>query len=67
MALTGNGWMFTSLDASRAYLYSEHAMSWVEAEDFCQMIYGHLATGCQPPCFEVDVIKCVLQMILQNI
>ena len=47
MALTGNGWMFTSLDASRAYLYTEHAMSWVEAEDFCQMIYGHLATGCQ--------------------
>lgn len=44
MALTGNGWMFTSLDASRAYLYTEHAMSWVEAEDFCQMIYGHLAT-----------------------
>ena len=41
----GNGWMFSSLDSPRAFLYTEHAMSWVEAEDFCQMIYGHLATG----------------------
>ena len=41
----GNGWMFSSLDSPRAYLHTEHAMSWVEAEDFCQMIYGHLATG----------------------
>lgn len=40
----GNGWMFTSIDSPRAYLHTKHSMSWVEAEDFCQMIYGHLAT-----------------------
>ena len=58
MALTGNGWMFASLDASRAYLYTEHAMSWVEAEDFCQMLYGHLATGCQ-----VEFVKLISNML----
>ena len=41
----GNGWVFSSLESPRAYLHTQHAMSWVEAEDFCQMIYGHLATG----------------------
>jgi len=40
----GNGWVFSSLKSSRAYLYTPHAMSWAEAEDFCQMVYGHLAT-----------------------
>jgi len=40
----GNGWIFSSLDSNRAYLYTPHAMSWAEAEDFCQMVYGHLAT-----------------------
>lgn len=44
----GNGWIFTSIDSPQAYLHTEHAMSWVEAEDFCQIIYGHLATGCNP-------------------
>ena len=36
--------MLTSLDSLRAYIYTGHAMSWLEAEDFCQVIYGHLAT-----------------------
>jgi len=40
----GNGWIFSSLSSSRAYLYTKHSMSWAEAEDFCQMVYGHLAT-----------------------
>ena len=40
----GNGWIFSSLRSTRAYLYTPHAMSWAEAEDFCQMVYGHLAT-----------------------
>jgi len=40
----GNGWIFSSLESTRAYLYTPHAMSWAEAEDFCQMVYGHLAT-----------------------
>jgi len=40
----GNGWIFSSLRSSRAYLYTQHSMSWAEAEDFCQMVYGHLAT-----------------------
>ena len=44
MSGLGNGWIFSRLRSSRAYLYTPHAMSWAEAEDFCQMVYGHLAT-----------------------
>ena len=40
----GNGWMLTSLDSLRAYIYTARSMSWLEAEDHCQVLYGHLAT-----------------------
>ena len=38
------GWVLTSLDSPMAYHQTRHAMSWVEAEDYCQLMYGHLAT-----------------------
>ena len=37
-------WVLTSLDSPMAYLQTRHAMTWVEAEDYCQQMYGHLAT-----------------------
>ena len=33
----GNGWTLTSLDSLRAYIFSGHSRTWLEAEDFCQV------------------------------
>ena len=33
-------------------------MSWVEAEDFCQMIYGHLATGENIQSHPISICLC---------
>ena len=30
--------------SDRAFLHTSSPMSWAEAEDFCQTMYGHLAT-----------------------
>ena len=41
---SGGCWVLSSLDSPRAFLHTNNAMTWLEAEDFCQLLYGHLAT-----------------------
>ena len=37
-------YLYLHQDSDRAYLHSPAPMSWAEAEDYCQTVYGHLAT-----------------------
>merc|ERR1712130_762559 len=43
-ARANNGWALSTLNSDRAFLHTSSPMSWAEAEDFCQTMYGHLAT-----------------------
>ena len=36
--------LFLLQKSDRAFLHTSSPMSWAEAEDFCQTMYGHLAT-----------------------
>ena len=39
------GWSLLSHSSSRAYLHITGHRTWIQAEDTCQSLYGHLARG----------------------
>ncbi len=39
------GWSLLSHSSSRAYLHIIGHRTWIQAEDTCQSLYGHLARG----------------------
>ena len=39
------GWQLLPSSSSRGYLLLQTPLSWAQAEDACQALYGHLARG----------------------